>query len=249
VDDGRPSGVATFFCDEPPQVGRATELAESEAHHARVRRLEKGDRVRLVDGAGTVASGLLARVAKAGVTVDVTDVSHVAPLPPIHLLAPVADRDRMLWLAEKATELGLTSWRAVMWRRSRGVAPRGEGDAFRAKVRARMISALTQSGGAWLPAVLPDASADEAVETAKPGVHFLLDVAGEPVLTLPVTPPLTIAVGPEGGLDDEERARLALAGWMPVSLGVTTLRFETAGTAALAIARAALAANVESARG
>ena len=249
MDDGRSSGVATFFCDRPPEVGRAAELGESEAHHARVRRLGQGDRVRLVDGAGTVATGVLARVAKGDITVDVTDVSHVAPPTPIHLLAPVADRDRMLWLAEKATELGLTSWRAVMWRRSRGVVPRGEGEGFRTKVRARMISALTQSGGAWLPVILPDASADEVVETAKPGVHVLLDVSGEPMLSLPVTPPLTIAVGPEGGLDDGEHQRLALAGWMPVSLGVTTLRFETAGTAALAIARAALAANVESARG
>jgi 16S rRNA (uracil1498-N3)-methyltransferase len=34
------------------------------------------------------------------------------------LLAPVADRDRMLWLAEKTVELGLTSWRPVVWRRS-----------------------------------------------------------------------------------------------------------------------------------
>jgi 16S rRNA (uracil1498-N3)-methyltransferase len=87
------------------------------------------------------------------------------------------------------------------------------------------------------------------VETAGPGAHFLLDGAGEPMLSVPVTAPLTIAVGPEGGLDDEERERLAMAGWMPVSLGGATLRFETAGMAALAIARAAVAANVESARG
>ena len=59
----------------------------------------------------------------------------------------------------------------------------------------------------------------------------------------------TIAVGPEGGLDDDERDGLASADWLPVSLGVTTLRFETAGTAALAIARASFAANVESTRG
>jgi 16S rRNA (uracil1498-N3)-methyltransferase len=213
-----------------------------------VRRLAKGERVRLVNGAGTAAAGALARVTKASVAVQVDHVSYVPPLPPIHLLAPVADRDRMLWLAEKATELGLTTWRAVMWRRSRGVAARGEGETFHAKVRARMISAITQSGGAWLPAILPDVSAERVVETADPGVHFLLDAAGEPMLSLPVSAPLTIAVGPEGGLDDDERERLALVGWMPVSLGATTLRFETAGTAALAIARAALAANVESAR-
>ena len=249
MDSGRSSGVATFFCDGPLEAGAVAELGEGEAHHGRVRRLEKGERVRLVDGAGTVALGALASVARNTVKVDVNEVSHVAPLPPIHLLAPVADRDRMLWLAEKATEMSLTSWRAVMWRRSRGVSPRGAGEAFRARVRARMISALTQSAGAWLPMILPDATADDVVEMATPGVHCLLDAVGEPILTLPLTAPLTIAVGPEGGLDDDERERFALAGWMPVSLGAATLRFETAGTAALAIARAAFAANVESARG
>ena len=112
-----------------------------------------------------------------------------------------------------------------------------------------MIAALTQSGGAWLPTILPDAHPGEIIGSVDPGMHFLLDVTGEPMLSVPLTAPLTIAMGPEGGLEDEERERLALAGWMPVSLGVTTLRFETAGTAALAIARAAFAANVESTRG
>ena len=249
MDGSRSSGVATFFCEERLEAGRIAELDEAEAHHARVRRLEAGERVRLVDGAGTVAVGALVRVTKTGAAVEVASVSHLAPPPPIHVLAPVADRDRMLWLAEKTTELGLTSWRAVMWRRSRGVSPRGDGKAFREKVRARMISALTQSGGTWLPMILPDINGDHVLEGAEPGVHFLLDGAGEPMLSLPITAPLTIAMGPEGGLDDDERERLAIAGWMPVSLGTTTLRFETAGTAALAIARAAFAANVESTRG
>ena len=249
MDGGRSSGVATFFCDAPLEAGRLAELGESEAHHARVRRLERGARVRLIDGAGAVADGTLAKLTKNDASVDVDEVLRVPPPPPLHLLAPIADRDRMLWLAEKATELGLTSWRAVMWRRSRGVAPRGEGEAFHTKVRTRMISALTQSGGAWLPILLPDISVDDIVKTAAPGARFLLDGGGEPMLSLPLTPPITVAVGPEGGLDEEERERLVTAGWMAVSLGSATLRFETAGVAALAIARAAFAANVESARG
>ena len=249
MDGGRSSGIATFFCGERLEAGRTVDLEESEAHHARVRRLGAGDRVRLVDGAGGMAHGALTRVTKSGAAVDVEAVSHVAAPPPVHLLAPVADRDRMLWLGEKATELGLTTWRAVMWQRSRGVSPRGEGEAFRAKLRARMIAALTQSGGAWLPTILPDADAGQIVDAAEPGVRVLLDATGEPMLTVPLTAPLTIAIGPEGGLEDDERERLALAGWMPASLGAATLRFETAGTAALAIARAAFAANVESTRG
>jgi 16S rRNA (uracil1498-N3)-methyltransferase len=211
--------------------------------------MEVGDRVRLVNGAGTAAVGSLSQVARQGAAVDIETVSHVPPPTPVHLLGPVADRDRMLLLAEKATELGLTSWRAVRWDRSRGVSPRGEGAGFHAKLRARMIAALTQSGGAWLPAILPDADASEVPNLAEHGIRCLLDVTGEPMLAVPLTAPLSIAVGPEGGLTEAERDRLALAGWMPLSLGVTTLRFETAGMAALAIARAALTANVESARG
>jgi 16S rRNA (uracil1498-N3)-methyltransferase len=249
VDGGRSSGIATFFCDAPLEAGHMAELGDSEAHHARVRRLEPGVPVRLLDGAGTVADGALAKLTRSGAMVEVNAVSHTPPPAPVHLLVPIADRDRMLWLAEKATELGLTSWRAVMWHRSRGVAPRGEGEAFRAKVRARMVSALTQSAGAWLPTLLPDIAVEDVALTTTPGSHLLLDSAGDPMLGVSISAPLTLAVGPEGGFEHEERQRLVLAGWIPVSLGSATLRFETAGVAALAIARVVLAANVENARG
>ncbi|MGQ0714356.1 MAG: RsmE family RNA methyltransferase [Gemmatimonadaceae bacterium] len=249
VDGRGPAGVAAFFSDAPLEVGRVMELAEGEAHHARVRRLEAGARVRLLDGAGGVASGVLASVSRRYVTVAVQHVSRVPEPPAIHLLAPIADRDRMLWLAEKATELGLTSWRAVLWRRSRGVSPRGEGTGFQARLRSRMIGALTQSGGAWLPTILPDATVEEAYEAAARSARYFLAVEGEPVLATTLVTPLTVALGPEGGLDDEERSRLEASGWIPLSLGDATLRFETAGIAALAVVRAVIAANVESPRG
>ena len=50
--------------------------------------------------------------------------------------------------------------------------------------------------------------------------------------------PVTIALGPEGGLTEEERAQFIRGGWRLVSLGANMLRFETAGIAALAIVRA-----------
>ncbi|MDQ4081016.1 MAG: RsmE family RNA methyltransferase [Gemmatimonadota bacterium] len=249
MDSRGPTSVATFFSEASLEPSGTVDLEEGEAHHARVRRIEPGSRVRLVNGAGVIAFGALTKVTKRSASVAIDDVTHIAPPPAVHLFAPVGDRDRMLWLAEKSTELGLTSWRGVMWQRSRGVSPRGEGESFRAKLRTRMIGALTQSGGAWLPAVLPDLAAEDMYEAADRGGRFFLDVTGEPMLSVVTHAPLTIALGPEGGLADDERSRLSRAGWIPVSLGATTLRFETAGVAALAIVRAALAANVESARG
>jgi hypothetical protein len=95
-------------------------------------------------------------------SIDVaTDAVRTVKRPtPIHFRAPVADRERMLWLAEKATELGVATWQAVRFRRSASVSPRGEGAAFHEKVRARMVSALEQSGGAWLPELMADTTVE-----------------------------------------------------------------------------------------
>jgi 16S rRNA (uracil1498-N3)-methyltransferase len=53
--------------------------------------------------------------------------------------------------------------------------------------------------------------------------------------------PITIAVGPEGGMEPAELEQFKSGGFLPVSLGHTVLRFETAAVAALAVVRSALA--------
>lgn len=243
------AAVATFFFSGEPMVpGRTTTLSESEAHHARVRRVGIGDRIRIVDGAGTVGYGPVVRLGKAQTVVEVEYVDRVEPLPVIHLVLPIADRDRMLWLAEKATELGAFSWRPVLWRRSRGVQSRGEGVAFQSKVRLRMIAALTQCGGAWLPVLYPDALPEHALAAAPAGTRWLLDADGDPVPRHSMSGPVTIALGPEGGLDPAEREELVGAGFTPVRLAPLTLRFETAAVAGMAVARALLSGTMERAR-
>jgi 16S rRNA (uracil1498-N3)-methyltransferase len=240
--------LATFFFPDPIAPGRMAVLGEAEARHAKVRRLVTGERVRLVDGAGTVATGLLIRIARTEATVEVDEVQRVEPLAGLHLIAPVADRERMLLLAEKATELGVSSWRPVLWRRSRGVSPRGEGITFNGKVRARMIAALTQSGGAWLPAMHPEAQLAAAAAAAPAGARWLLDADGEPATLRETEPPITVAVGPEGGMEPAERELFLEAGFQPVKIAPLTLRFETAAIAGLTLARAMLSCAQEEAR-
>ncbi len=236
------AAVATFFTTEAVLEPRAlVALGESVVRHLRVRRLGTGTTVALVDGAGRRSTATIVREARDSVTVEIVDVEEVPPLPEVHLMIPVADRDRMLWLAEKVAELGVTSWRPVLWRRSRSVAPKGEGPMFSAKVRGRMIAALEQSGGAHLPQIYPEAPPSRAI-TAVPagGTRLVLDPAGPPVFGVTVHAPITLALGPEGGLEDAEKAELNTAGFIPVSLGPGIFRFETAGTAGVAIARALL---------
>ncbi|MCC6931152.1 MAG: RsmE family RNA methyltransferase [Gemmatimonadaceae bacterium] len=237
-------GVATFYVpDEPFAVGVSASLGDGVLHHVRVRRLGIGSRVAMLDGAGNRAEGTLVRITRTAATVEVERVDHVPPLPPVHLLVPIADRDRMLWLAEKCAELGATSWRPVLYRRSRSVKPRGEGPTFAGKLRARMAAALEQCGGAWLPAMYPEASLSRALGALPSGSRFVLDAAGSAMLGHRVTPPVTVAVGPEGGLEDEELEEFDAAGFERAALGGHVLRFETAALAGLAVARSAIQAG------
>jgi 16S rRNA (uracil1498-N3)-methyltransferase len=230
--------VATFFAAEPLVVGGTVTLSEEAAHHIRVTRVAVGECVALRDGAGKAALGTLVKASRTSALVDVSEISEIPRAAPIHLLAPVADRERMLWLAEKTVELGLTSWRPVVWRRSKSVSPRGEGPTFQAKVRSRMTSALIQSGGGWLPDMFPEATVERAIAAAPLGTRILLAKDGEPIAGVPMRTPITIALGPEGGMEQAERDLFIGAAFLPVKLGVGTLRFETAGVVAVAIAAA-----------
>jgi len=224
--------VATFYAaDDSFAVGSTVNLSDEAAHHIRVARVAVGECVALRNGLGKAAVGVLVKANRSSALVDVSDISEIPRPAPIHLLAPVADRERMLWLAEKAMELGVSSWRPVMWRRS----------TFQSKVKARMISALLQSGGGWLPDIFPEAPIDRAVAAAPLGTRVLLAKDGEPMAGVPMTAPVTIALGPEGGMEPAERDAFIGAAFLPVKLTQSTLRFETAGLAGVAIAAASLA--------
>ena len=237
---------SNVFAADTLTVGATITLSEEAAHHIRVARVAVGECVALRDGAGRAALGTLVKVSKSSALVDISETSELPRPAPIHLLAPVADRERMLWLAEKVTELGVTSWRPVVWRRSKSVSPRGEGPTFQAKVRARMTSALIQSGGGWLPDVFPESTVERAVAAAPLGTRLLLAKDGEPIVGVPMRTPVTIALGPEGGMEQSERDAFIGAAFLPVKLGDSTLRFETAGVAAVAIAAASLALSRQS---
>lgn len=231
---------AAFFVEDPFVMGAQVALSKSDAQHISVLRLGVGDRVGLRDGAGHTASGTLVRMGRKNALVEVDEVIDVAPPAAIHLLVPVADRDRMLWLAEKAGELNVASWRPVLWQRSRSVSPRGDGPTFRNRVRTRMISALLQSRSAWLPEIFPEATPDRAIAAAPAGSRLVLEGSGGSINTIPANAPAIVAVGPEGGFESDELAQLTEAGFAAVSIGRSVLRFETAAVAGVAVARAML---------
>lgn len=239
---GRP-GVTTFYSTLLHEG--EIDLGEEAAHHAHVKRMSVGDDVTVTNGVGFRGAGRITSLGKRSMAVTIAQMTQDHQPAPLHLYVPVADRDRMLWLAEKATELQVTTLTPVMYHRSRSVSPRGEGDAFDRKLRGRAIAALEQSDGAWLPGI------DRVLEPSElrladglPG--FVLERGGPSLARHSrLVPGVSIAVGPEGGFEPDELALLQNFGWVVASIGDVTLRFETAAIAGASIARAMISTWTE----
>lgn len=231
--------MITLFCSGPFAAGDVVRLGAEPAQHARARRVSVGESARLLDGRGRVATAEITDLKKDAMVVTVRDVVELPRPMPLEVIVPVADRDRMLMAAEKCAELQVTAWRPAYFARSRSVSPRGEGERFRDKVRARMQSALEQSGGAWLPELHDEADVSDVMSGILPQrQRLLLDSRGTSMQRHISNVPLVIAIGPEGGCDQGEIDAAKEGGWILASIGETTLRFETAVIAAVAVVRA-----------
>lgn len=221
--------------------GTTVDLPDDELHHLRVRRASVGDRVRVIDGAGIVGLGRLAS-RNGGWTIEVESARRVGRAAPLVLLAGAGDRDRFGLLVEKATELGATEVVAVETERSRSVAGRVRGEHLD-RLRKRALEALKQCGGAWVPEVRGPLAFEDALGFGGDCTRWLASASDERLPGEVPRGPLAVLVGPEGGFTVKERDAALGAGWAPVRLARATLRFDTAGIVALALAAAARAGD------
>jgi 16S rRNA (uracil1498-N3)-methyltransferase len=228
-----PPGVVT----PGAAAGRRERLDDAEQHHLRVRRAHEGERVALRDGAGLVGVGRITIVGKAW-EVEVENAERRARPAALTLAVGAGDRERFGWVVEKAVELGATRIVPLVTAHTGDVATRVR-DSHIEKLRRQALEATKQCGAAWAvevaePAALAAFIERYEVERNEPGHRWLADAAGDaPPATLDGVA-VTIVIGPEGGLDDQERAALLGAGFRPLALAAHTLRFETAALAAAA---------------
>lgn len=211
-------------------AGSRAPIDESEAHHLRVRRVAAGEPVGLRDGVGLVGTGRT--VQQGGAWLVEVDAAAAAPRPAELVLAVGAgDRERFAWLVEKATELGVTAVVPLQTERTAGVATRVR-EQHLEKLRRQALETLKQCGAAWAPAVEPPIELALFLQRQRSGILWLADPTGEPPTAALDTTPVTVVVGPEGGLSEAEQEALLAAGFQPRALGAHTLRFETAALAA-----------------
>lgn len=217
----------------PIEPGPAA-IDADELHHLTVRRADDGAPVEVLDGAGRIGTGRIEGAGRAA-RVVVTAVRTVPRPADLVLLVGAGDRDRFLWLVEKAAEVGATRLIPVETARSRNVATRVRPEHLD-RLERRAAEAMKQCGGAWdleVRAPVPLAAALATVDTE----HRWLAAANAPPARVPAaTARVSVAIGPEGGFTDDEVAALVAAGFEPTGLGPRIMRFETAALAAATVA-------------
>lgn len=209
------------------------DLPDQEGRHAmQVLRMQSGDTVELTDGKGNLAIATITHAGKKHCSVAVHERLSEQPIEPAVTLAiaPVKSMDRMGWLLEKLTEVGISRIIPVITDRSERRSIRSD------KAIATMQSALKQSRRCWLPEWQEPVSFADFWKQQNENVFFAHCMAGEKQLLsrcVPPGQPCTILIGPEGDFTPEE-LQLALENKaIPVSLGEQRLRTETAALQAV----------------
>ncbi len=202
-----------------PWAGESIDLEEAHLHHlTRVLRYPEGGEVTYSDGAGSMGRGTVesGRVTRG----DESVIAEPEPRLTIAVAVP-RSKDRQRFAVEKLQELGVAE---LLWTdtgRSQGRHPPAE------RSRAWAIAAFEQSRGAWLMSIGRTRIGDlDGAVAAQPG--------GETAIAnLRERASVTVLVGPEGGLTDDEAARFDER----IDLGPTVLRTETAALAVAAAIR------------
>ncbi len=227
-----------IYCPPPLVEGALATLPESSARHiSKVLRLAAGDALRIFDGEGREHE---AQLAAGGPGTRALVGAPLAPLPEsrlrITLIQGISRGERMDWVVQKATELGVVRIVPVQTARSVVRLNPERGQQRHRHWLGVATSACEQCGRSSLPeVVMPQPLADALADETTAGLRLMPDTATSAALSAqtPEDGGMTLLIGPEGGLEDEEKGLATRHGFVPVSLGPRVLRTETAAVVAV----------------
>lgn len=237
-----------FHCSVPLSAGAAFALPPGAARHVQVLRMQPGDALTLFDGAGGEYEATIERMGRSDVSVTVGAHHPVEreATRAVHLAVGMPANERMDWLVEKATELGVASIQPLAT--AHGVLRlSGErAEKKRAHWEAIAIAACEQCGRNRVPVIHPVRSFSgssgwiDAQGEGSAAARFILslaegtqDIAAAVAAHAPGNRDVRVLSGPEGGLSAAEEQEAIARGFAPVTLGLRVLRAETAALAAL----------------
>jgi 16S rRNA (uracil1498-N3)-methyltransferase len=229
-----------FYCPAPLATGQTLELPAGAARHVQVLRLQPGAAITLFNGQGGEFQAVVEHMGRSDVRVQVSlhlPLEREAPRKVV-LAVGMPANERMDWLVEKATELGVAGIQPLVAERSVLKLNSERAQKKRAHWQGIAIAACEQCGRNRVPAIheVMDMTRWLAMPREQE-LRLVLSLSSEarPLMQAAAgAAPLLVLSGPEGGLSaNEEHAALA-QGFQPASLGARVLRAETAPLAVLA---------------
>lgn len=237
--------IPRIYIDQPLRAGDQVLLPEQSGEHvARVLRLERGHPLIIFNGDGHEYDAELASLAKRAVTAEINGVRAVdreAPLK-LTLAQGIARGEKMDWILQKATELGVTRIVPLVTERTEVKLDEERTPRRMAHWTSVIIGACEQSGRTQLPELAQPQRLDKWLSALDATSQTRLALMPGGDTSLRDLPTLAngamLVVGPEGGLSDNDANLLHQCNFIGLRLGPRILRTETAGLAAIAALQA-----------
>jgi 16S rRNA (uracil1498-N3)-methyltransferase len=221
-----------FFEENLPDKSQFILSEDSSRHIAQVLRMKNGDKISITNGQGKILTAEIINTDKKKAEIKVLSETIISPANYNIAIAIslIKNNNRFEWFVEKATEIGVSTIIPMICKRT-------EKNHFReGRIRSIAISAMLQSGQAWLPQISSPVKMDEIMKDKEYSQKFiahcmkeerkdLTDVADKKSSKI-------ILIGPEGDFTEEEIRTAIQRNFIPVTLGETRLRTETAGLVA-----------------
>ena len=230
-----------FYCPPPLPFSGPFDLPPDAAYHAaRVLRLREGDTVQIFDGIGNERHGVIASLSGKRVVVsDITacNADRESPLQVV-LAQALSSSEKMDWVVQKATELGVAEIQPLATTRSVARLSAERSVKRLEHWQQVIISACEQCGRNLLPKMHAplDIMAWLQQMRAATNSKFILLPEGAATLQTQAKPQgsVVLLIGAEGGFTQAESDTALHCGFMPIRMGARVLRTETAAVAGLA---------------
>ena len=229
-----------FFCSHPLHAGLSLNLPADTSRHIQVLRLQPGATITLFDGRGGEYTACILQMGRHTVAARIDSHQALERESAVysHVVIGMPANERMDWLVEKATELGVARITPLMT--AHGVLRLNAERALKRQLHWQGIAqaACAQSGRNTLPQIDVPQSWSEWLNTVprdETQARWLLSLsaASTPLNASPEVRRVLLLSGPEGGLSHDEEAQALERGFVAVNLGGRVLRAETAPLAVL----------------
>ena len=227
------------FVDQEFFLNKKLILEKASSHHLiKVLRKKESDQIVLFDGKGNSCLGVISKIHRSEVQLDVIDIFEKSLRSgiEINLGQSLIKNDPFNLTIQKATELGVTSFHPLITDRSELKIKMTRNRSLRWNLIAR--GACEQCGENWLPIIEDPIKLDRWAANEESKIKIVLyPNADNKISDFKYKDSVSLAIGPEGDFSDYEVDSLTEKGFIPVSIGKRILRAETAAISAISSVR------------